>query len=163
MGARITHENEAAVEGDVEPLVAVGRPGVCLLDSGQEITKSRTDISPEAEGAVDMHPCAMLLRQRDERLEGIEGAGVELTRLQADQGGATRLIRQQRCQAFWQDAFLRVGLELGWTIWAATVFFDVSWWTASWRVLLCKLFHFAVTLLFFGTAVLLWLLFDQSG
>ncbi len=61
MGLAVGYEGVSAVEGDVEPLVAVGCPGVGGVGSVEEVAKARARGAPEAEGSVDVDPCAVLL------------------------------------------------------------------------------------------------------
>src|SRR5688572_7394153 len=45
----VAHEGDAAVIGDVEPLVTVGRPGIGVLHSLDEMGARRGDLRPEPE------------------------------------------------------------------------------------------------------------------
>ena len=65
MGRWIRYEGVSAVEGDVEPLVAVGCPGVGGVGSVEEVAEARGGGAPEAEGAVDVDPGAVLLCDGD--------------------------------------------------------------------------------------------------
>src|SRR4051812_42775338 len=53
---------------------------------------------PEAEGAVDMDPGARRMGEGAGALERIEGAGIEIARLQADDRRAIAGALQRRCQ-----------------------------------------------------------------
>src|SRR5271167_1042536 len=81
MGFAITHEGVAAIERNVEPLVAVGGPGVCAVGSVEEVAEAWAGRAPEAEGSVDVDPCAELFRDGYELHEVVEGADVEITGL----------------------------------------------------------------------------------
>src|ERR1700728_4332404 len=83
---RVGDECVAAVVGDVEPLVAVGGPGIGRAGSGAQVTKARTGIGPESEGAVDVYPRVVAPGDGNQLLERVEDAGVELARLQNDDG-----------------------------------------------------------------------------
>ena len=83
---RIGDEGEAAVVGHVEPFVAVGGPRVGQLDAGQQVAVARAGVGPQAEGAVDVHPGAMAVRQRDQCGEVVVGADVQVAGLQQHDG-----------------------------------------------------------------------------
>ncbi len=66
VGGAVADEGVAAVIGDVEPLVAVGGPGVGLLDPAEEMAVTIGGVEPETEGAVDVDPGVELVCERDE-------------------------------------------------------------------------------------------------
>ena len=74
-------EDVAGVVGDVEPLVPVDRPRVGLVEAGCERPCRWACCGPDPEGAVDMSPGAMAVRQLARVREVIAGAGVHVTRL----------------------------------------------------------------------------------
>ncbi len=59
VGGGIGYEGVSAIEGDVEPLVAVGCPGVGGLGSAEEVAEAWAGGAPEAEGSVDVDPGAV--------------------------------------------------------------------------------------------------------
>ena len=76
-------ENQATVEGHVEPLVGVGGPRVCSLDAGEEVAVAPADRRPPPERAIDVHPGASLMGDAARLGVVIEGSGVDLAGLQA--------------------------------------------------------------------------------
>ena len=87
----IGDEGEARVVRDVQPLVAVGRPGVGQLGARQQMPVRGARPRPEPEGAVDVHPGASRVRKLAGLPERVEGAGVQLAGLEADQRRPVRL------------------------------------------------------------------------
>ena len=65
MGRRIGYEGVSAIEGDVEPFVSVGGPGVGRVGSVEQMAKAWGGGAPEAKGSVDVDPCAVLLGDGD--------------------------------------------------------------------------------------------------
>src|SRR5262249_43167448 len=100
MRLRIGHERVATVEGRVEPLVTVAGPRVRQLHAPQQMPILRACCRPQTEGAIDVHPGAMLARNRNELGKGIEGADVEVAGLQQDDRGSRQFafegLRQGR-------------------------------------------------------------------
>ena len=90
----VAHEREAAVVGDVQPLVAVGRPRVGEAEALDEVRPARGCGGPQAEGAVDVQPGARRARRLGDRRQRVERAGVEVAGLRAHDGG--RRERRQR-------------------------------------------------------------------
>ena len=82
--SRVAHEGDAAVVGNVEPLVRVGGPRVGALDAGDERSARGRGGRPESERAIDVHPRAGGSRARDNVGERIERAGVHVAGLQTD-------------------------------------------------------------------------------
>src|SRR6266576_280309 len=78
--------------------MAVGRPGVGEGRVLREVAIAGTRRCPETKRAVDVHPRAALVRQRNEIAKSIEAAGVELSRLQDDDRWSTRLAVERRAQ-----------------------------------------------------------------
>ena len=83
---RIADEREPAVVGHVEPLVRVGRPRVGVGDTGAELRARGSRRGPEAERAVNVHPCARGVRLRANLRNGVERARVHVARLHAHDG-----------------------------------------------------------------------------
>lgn len=88
MGGAVADDGEAAVVGDVEPLVTVGGPTVGELDAGHERALGATGAGHEAEGAVDVDPYAGGVGDGDEFVEGVEGGDVQVGGVEDDDGGA---------------------------------------------------------------------------
>ena len=65
----------------------VGGDGVGALDAADEMGMGGRGGGPEAEGAVDVQPGAALVGRRGDSGEGIEGAGVDVAGLGADDAG----------------------------------------------------------------------------
>ena len=97
-------DGQPAVVGHVEPLVRVGRPGVGVLDAGDEVGATGRRGCPEPERAVDVHPRTGLLGQRDRPGEEVAGAGVHVARLEADDGRPVRLLLEHPLQVLQVDA-----------------------------------------------------------
>ena len=83
--ARPADEGDAAVVGDVEPLVSVGRPRVGAVEAGDELGPGRVGPRPQPEGAVDVQPAGSLGQPVGDLVERVERAGVDLAGLGADQ------------------------------------------------------------------------------
>ena len=58
VGFGVGHKGDATVVGNVEPLVAVRRPGVGLLDPSDEVAEALAGGDPQAEGTIDVDPGA---------------------------------------------------------------------------------------------------------
>jgi hypothetical protein len=54
------------------------------IAKARQMTKPRRCLRPQAEGAVDVDPCAMLMRDRANLGEGVGSAGVDLAGLSND-------------------------------------------------------------------------------
>jgi hypothetical protein len=52
------------------------------------MSQRRGGLGPQAEGAVDVHPCAVAMRALDQRFEWIKGAGVDVAGLKTKDRGA---------------------------------------------------------------------------
>ena len=83
----VPDDGEPAVVGDVEGLVGVGGPRVGLLDARDQVPTGARRGREQAEGAVDVHPCVVLVGERDRLGEGVEGARVDVARLEHDEVG----------------------------------------------------------------------------
>ena len=64
----------------------VGRPRIRPLVAGDEVRERGGGCGPQAERAVDVDPCARAVRDFDDPREIVDGAGVHLARLRADDG-----------------------------------------------------------------------------
>ena len=87
-------QGDAAVIGDVEPFVRVGRPGVRVGQAGGQVRTRGISQRPQPERAVGMHPRPALPGPLDDVGEGIERAGVHLARLHADHRRAGHVLRE---------------------------------------------------------------------
>ena len=90
MRVGVRDEGQARVVGDVEPLVRVGGPRVGASDAGDEVSQRRRGRRPQAEGAVDVDPGAVLGRRVAHLVERVEGAAVDLAGLRAHDRRARR-------------------------------------------------------------------------
>ena len=72
----------------------VGDPGVGELDAAQQVAEPCACRRPQPEGAVHVQPRAVLRGGRCDLFERVEGAGVDLARLRADD--RRRVVRLQR-------------------------------------------------------------------
>ena len=81
---RVRAEGDAAVVGDVQPLVRVGRPRVRPLGASRQVAQRRARGGPEPERAVHVQPRPGGLRGVGDRREVVAGAGVDLADLRAD-------------------------------------------------------------------------------
>ena len=52
----IGDERISAIKGDIEPLVAIGGPGIRLVHSLHEMPVARAGRGPQSERAIDVHP-----------------------------------------------------------------------------------------------------------
>ena len=78
----VAHDREPAVVGDVERLVGVGRPRVGVRQPAHVVGPPRRHGRPQPEGAVHVHPGAVLVGDRDAVHERVEVAGVDVAGLQ---------------------------------------------------------------------------------
>ena len=83
-------EGEAAVVRDVEPLVRVGRPRVGALDAGDQVRGARARRRPTARRRRRRAPRRRAVGDVAIGVERIEGAGVDVARLRADDRRAAR-------------------------------------------------------------------------
>ena len=86
-GFGVADEGEATVVADVGPFVAVGGPGVGLGEAGGEMAILGRHGGEEAEGAIDVDPGAGFVGGFADFGGWIEGAGVDVAGLDADDGG----------------------------------------------------------------------------
>ena len=84
VGLGIPDDHDPRVVGDVEPLVAVGGPGVGPTGAADEGGERRARGGPQPEGAVDVEPAAPLADQGADLLQRIEGPRVHVPRLGGD-------------------------------------------------------------------------------
>src|SRR5829696_8854756 len=92
MGVGVRAEDEARVVRDVQPLVGVGGPRVGALDAPGEMSRGRACSGPQPERAVHVHPGTGLAGHVADGVEGIYGAGVDVTGLCADYGWSRGLL-----------------------------------------------------------------------
>src|SRR5205814_8415617 len=78
----VSAEGVTAVVRDVEPLVAVRRPGVRGPDAGHQMTGGRTGRGPQPEGPVDVDPRAVAVSHLRRADEVVKGASIDVARLQ---------------------------------------------------------------------------------
>ncbi len=93
VGELVGAEDDAAVVGNVEPLVCIGGDGVGQLDATDQVEMGGRGGGPEAEGAVNVQPGTALLSQCGDFGERIDCAGVDVAGLSADDAGS--LMRAQ--------------------------------------------------------------------
>ena len=86
---RTSDDRDAAVVGDVEPLVTVGGPRVRSVQALDEIGAARIGERPQTERTIDVEPTVARRHPVGDLVERVEGAGVHLTGLSADQHGNT--------------------------------------------------------------------------
>src|SRR5262249_62278853 len=86
MGVGIGHKCVAAVERRVQPFVTVIGPRVCELGATQEMPVLGAHCDPQAKCSINVYPCTMLVCDRDQLVEGIECADVEVSRLEKHDG-----------------------------------------------------------------------------
>ena len=87
-------EREPAVVGKVQPLVPVAAPRVGSFQAVDEVSCRRACGRPQAERAVDVHPCAMPVCDVAAGGQVVAGARVHVAGLQAHDGRATGSVRQ---------------------------------------------------------------------
>jgi hypothetical protein len=106
----VTDDDQTAVVWNIQPFVSVGRPGVRLLDAGDQLAQTRRRRGPETERAVDVQPCTPLTNELTDRREGIAGARVDVASLGADDRRSRRRGEGpfQRVRTY---AALRVGRD----------------------------------------------------
>ena len=85
----IADRHEAAVVADVQPLVRVGRPRVGALEPATRC-RSRGNCRPQPERAVDVHPGIRVRSPRRRSAPRVEGAGVHVAGLGADDASGGR-------------------------------------------------------------------------
>ncbi len=80
-------ENQAGIERHIQPFVRVGRPGIGRFRALQQMAIALAGRGPESDRAVDMDPSLCRVGDRAGALKGVEHAGVQVSRLQADDDG----------------------------------------------------------------------------
>ncbi len=88
VSARVGAEGQAGVVRDIQPLVRVEGPRVGALDALDEMPKRRACGGPQAEGPVDVQPRPGLGGGVGDAVQVVEGAGVDLAGLGADDCGS---------------------------------------------------------------------------
>ncbi len=108
MRGRVTNERVAGIEGHVEPLVTVGRPRIGVVDARDEMRETWARGCPQAEGAVDMRPCAETPRNCGTSTDVVERTRVDVARLQQHDRGRVAALRQLRFEGVQTQTPLRV-------------------------------------------------------
>ena len=85
---RMADEGEAAIVGDVQPLMPIGAPGVAGGEAVHEVSGIGGRGGPETEGAIDVEPELLAGWMFDESVRGIESAGVHVAGLETNDGGS---------------------------------------------------------------------------
>jgi hypothetical protein len=83
----VADDGVTAIVGRLQPFVTVHRPTVRPFDTGGQVTLVRRCLSPEAEGAIDMHPGLPATGKLDQFGEAVTGAGVDLSCLENRDAG----------------------------------------------------------------------------
>ncbi len=110
MRRRVTHDHDAAVVGNVQPLVPVGRPRIGVRKAGDEPAIRGRGGGPQAEGSVDVQPRAVLARELADFDQRIARAGVHVPDLRTD-NRRTRRRRQRPLERVGPHASLLVGRD----------------------------------------------------
>ncbi len=84
VGGPVADEDQPRVVRHVQPLVGVGRPGVGGIHAADPVAQRGHGRGPDPERAVDVDPGAALVRDRDQPVERIEGPGIHVAGLAAD-------------------------------------------------------------------------------
>jgi len=91
MRFRVRNKSVATVIGNVEPLMSIGRPGVCCAGTGQQVPVRRAGRNPQAECSIDMNPCLVAFRDRYENLKPVECSNIQIAGLQHHDRGRVGL------------------------------------------------------------------------
>ena len=83
---RVARQHQAAVIGNVQPLVGIGRPGVGVFDAPGEVRARRSSGGPESEGTIDVYPRPAAADVLANLGDGIEGTGIHIAGLHAHDG-----------------------------------------------------------------------------
>src|SRR4051794_32898240 len=78
----VAHEDQAAVEWYVQPLVPVGRPAIRRLNAGDVMALGAAGAREEAEGTVHMNPRAGRFGDRNQCREGVERGDIQVSGVQ---------------------------------------------------------------------------------
>ncbi|MPM21235.1 hypothetical protein SDC9_67679 [bioreactor metagenome] len=84
MGGTVSHHRDPRVVGNVQPLVGVRGPGIGEFNAVRMSSEGRQHPSPEAESPVHVNPCTLRPGGRDDPGAGIEGTGVHVAGLKAE-------------------------------------------------------------------------------
>ena len=90
MGGRVAHDHDSVVVRHVQPLVRVGGPRIRKLGAIEQGTAIATGTAPQSECSIDMQPCSAIVRDVREIAQRIDGAGVHVSRLGADDRRSTQ-------------------------------------------------------------------------
>ena len=105
------HERIAAIERNVQPLVAVGGPGVGLLRSSEQVPVCGARGGPQPERAIDVHPSSVPFGDGDQRGEILVHAGVDVAGLEMHDRGRLRIVAQCALERLRREAALIVGRQ----------------------------------------------------
>jgi hypothetical protein len=122
----IGDEGITTVIGDVQPLMSVRRPGVCLPRSCEEMSVASTRRRPESERSVDVNPRAVLFGNWDQRLKIIECTDAEVACLEHDNSRYRGVLLQSIREGFRRQASIRIGLQADQVLFAQTQQTDSS-------------------------------------
>jgi hypothetical protein len=75
----------SAVEGNIEPLVAIRDPGVRAIGAVHQMPKTGGGSSPQAKRTINVHPGVKPPGNRDNIREPVKRSGINVARLQDDQ------------------------------------------------------------------------------
>src|SRR6266849_10849860 len=81
---RLPHQGNSGVVWDVEPFMAIDRPGIGRVHAFEEWRVQRGDSAPKSESAIDVDPGASLAGAGTDFLRRIEGASIYIAGLDAD-------------------------------------------------------------------------------
>ena len=87
----VAHEGQAAVIGNVQPLMGVGGPGIRVVDAGGEVGVVGAGCGPQPESSVHVYPGAGGASAGADFGSWIEGAGVDVAGLHAQDAGRVQL------------------------------------------------------------------------
>ncbi len=80
MQRAVAHQDEAGVVGHLPPFVEIERDRIGLLDAGKPRRDIRRHDGKRADGAIDVEPYFFAPRDRSQRGEIVDGAGVDRAR-----------------------------------------------------------------------------------
>src|SRR2546423_13650701 len=90
-GGAVANDYDAAVVVYIGPLVRIGGPGIRQVEAVGEAPKFWGNASPKAERSVNMNPGALLFCAAAEFGGGIEGAGIHIAGLDAQNGALAQV------------------------------------------------------------------------
>src|SRR5229473_1496983 len=83
---RLADESQTRIVGDVEPLVAIGSPGIGIREASHQGRAVGSGGGPQPEGSVDVHPRVLSSGFGTDLGSRIERAGIYVAGLYADDG-----------------------------------------------------------------------------